>query len=281
MIEIGKINSLEIISISDIGAYLNIKGEGGVNSVLLPKKEVKKEFKVSDIIDVFIYKDSEDRLIATTKEPYIKLGEIKKLKVVDVSKIGAFLDYGLDRDLFLPFKEQIFDVKKNKEYMVMMYVDKSERLSATMKIYNHLSSDSPYKVNDRVRGIVYQIKDDMGILVAVDNKYHAMIPKRENFGNINLGDIIEARVTLVRDDGKLNISVRDKSYLQIDKDYELILNKLNNHNGFLPYNDKTDKDTISKEFSMSKRAFKKAVGRLLKEKKIEFVDNGIKLIKIQ
>ncbi|BEP30011.1 CvfB family protein [Helicovermis profundi] len=275
MIEVGKFYNLEVVNIKDIGVYLNEKGEGGLDSVFLPKSEVPKDVELGYLLDVFIYRDSKDRLIATRKKPLIKLGEIEVLEVVDINKVGAFLDWGLGKNLLLPFKEQIIEVKKDDKCVVKMYVDKSGRLCATAKLYNILEMNAPYKTGDLVKGVAYQIKDDMGIFVAIDNKYHGMIPKREIYGDVKVGDLLEARVTNVRNDGKLDISVREKSHLQIENDYKIVVEKLVENNGFLPYNDKTDKEIINKEFKMSKRAFKKVVGRLLKENKIEFKDNGI------
>ncbi|WP_432402048.1 CvfB family protein [Wukongibacter sp. M2B1] len=275
MIELGRIQKLKIVKMVSIGAYLNSKDDDVGDSILLPRKELDSITDVGDEIEVFVYKDSEDRIIATKRKPKLLMDEVSYLEVVDTATIGAFVDWGLEKDLFLPFKEQTCRVRKGKKYLVSLYIDKSERLCATMDVYNQLSSDSSYKENDSVKGIIYNIKRDMGALVAVDNTYHGLIPNNELYGNYRCGDEIEARITKVREDGKLYLSLRKKAYKQMDDDSSIILDKLNNRGGKLPFNDNSSPDEIKAEFNMSKRAFKRAVGRLLKEKKIELTENGI------
>ena len=278
MIFLGEIQKLKVKRSTSFGVYLtDLEGKNRNEEILLPKKEVPKDLKVGDTVEVFIYRDSEDRLIATTRRPKVTLGEIGLLKVKDITKIGAFLDWGLEKDLFLPFKEQTMKLEKGKKYLVGLYIDKSDRLCATMKIRDFLRTDSPYKENDWVKGTIYSINEDMGAFVAVDNKYHGMIPKKELIGVYVPGEEVELRVTKVKEDGRLDLSLRDKSYLQIDKDAEKILEKAKERGGFLPLNDNSPPQEIKKQLNMSKSAFKKAVGRLLKEKKISFEKNGIKL----
>lgn len=172
--ELGKRRMLTVVKTVDFGIYLGTSEE----RVLLPKKEVPKEIEIGDPVEVFLYKDSSDRLIATTAEPKITLGELAVLTVKDTGKIGAFLDWGLPKDQLLPFKEQTAKVKKGDQVLVALYVDKSERLCATMKVYEKLETDSPYKKDDHVEGIVYERSDNFGVFVAVDNKYSALIPKQ-------------------------------------------------------------------------------------------------------
>lgn len=275
MIELGKIQKLIIKRTTSIGAYLNDKNGKKDDDILLPKKQISEDMNIGDEIEVFVYRDSEDRKIATTKKPKLTIGELAILQVVEISKIGTFLDWGLEKDLFLPFKEQTAPVHKGKTYLVGLYVDKSERLCATMDVYNLLRSDSPYKENDKVQGIIYKIKEEIGALVAIDNKYYGLIPQSELYGSYKSGDKIEGRVVKVREDGKLDISVRDKSYIQMDEDARIILGKLLLKGGELPFNDNSDPQLIKKEFNMSKRAFKRAIGKLLKEGKIKLTDKGI------
>lgn len=278
MIFLGEIQKLKVKKSTSFGVYLtDLEGKNRNEEVLLPKKEVPKDLKVGDTVEVFIYRDSEDRLIATTRRPKVTLGEIGLLKVKDITKIGAFLDWGLEKDLFLPFKEQTMKLERGKKYLVGLYIDKSDRLCATMKIRDFLRTDSPYKENDWVKGTIYSINEDMGAFVAVDNKYQGMIPKKELIGVYTPGEEVELRVTKVKEDGRLDLSLRDKSYLQIDKDAERILEKAKEKGGFLPLNDNSPPQEIKKQLNMSKSAFKKAVGRLLKEHKIAFEKNGIKL----
>jgi len=280
---LGCKQTLAVIKKTDFGLYLtDIEKKDDKNidtkdEVLLPKNQVTCDMKPGSEIEVFIYKDSEDRMIATKIEPLIKVGEIKKLKVKEVTKIGAFLDWGLPKDLLLPFKEQIYDIKPDDEILVMMYVDLSDRLCATMDLYSRLSPLPPYQKDDMVKGTVYQIHEQFGAYVAVDNKYSALVPKKELHKELKAGDEIEARVLEVKEDGKLDLSLRQKAYVQMDSDSEVILEKLKAAGGSLPYQDKSDVEEIKKEFNMSKAAFKRAIGRLYKERVIVIEPDGIRL----
>lgn len=277
MIKLGEIQKLEIIRKTSIGVYLN-EGEGNhEEDVLLPNKQVPPDTEIGEEVEVFIYRDSQDRKIATTQRPKLTLGEIGFLQVTQVTKIGAFLDWNLEKDLFLPFREQTTRVKEGREYLVGVYIDKSDRLCATMDIHKLLSSESPYKEGDRVKGIIYSSNDELGLFVAVEAKYHGLIPKKELYGKYKIGDQIEGRITRVREDGKLDLSVREKSYRQMDKDAEIVLEKLIQNKGTLFLNDKSSPSKIKEELSMSKSAFKTAIGRLLKQGTIKFIENGIEL----
>lgn len=277
MIELGEWQELVVARSKDFGVYLN-DGDKDSESVLLPRKQVPEGLKAGDTINVFIYKDSEDRLIATVNKPYITVGEIAPLKVVNITSIGAFMDWGLEKDILLPFKEQITKVIEGKEYLVRMYIDKSSRLCVSMKIYEDLLTDSPYSKEDEFTGIVYDFKDDLGAFVAIDNKYSGMIPKKELFKKVSIGDRIEGRVTNVREDGKLDLSIRRPAYMQMDEDSELVLKLIESYDGVLPFTDKADPEVIKRELGLSKAAFKRAVGRLLKENKIIITEKTIKLI---
>ena len=274
MIEIGKVQTLTIERITPIGAYLS-DGFDTTDVVLLPEKEVPKNSRDGDQIDVFIYRDSKDRLISTTREPKIQVGEFAALKVVDITKVGAFLEWGLEKDLLLPYNEQTVKVQKGRDYLVNLYADKSDRLCATMKIYPLLKVDAPYKMGDWIEGYVYQINPEIGAFVAIDNLYHGLILIKDANSDIHCGEKIHARVSEIRNDGKLVLSPNKKAYKEIPKDAIVILTKLNESQGFLPYNDKTDAFVIKKEFNMSKSSFKRAVGKLLKEKKIRITERGI------
>ena len=197
------------------------------------------------------------------------------MEVKETTKIGAFLDWGLEKDLFLPFKEQTRKINAGEECMVALYVDKSQRLCATMKVYNHLTSATGYNKDDKVTGIVYEIKPEMGAFVAVDFRYHGMIPRNELYGDIKPGDVIYGRVIRVRQDGKLDLSIREKSYLQMDEDAHALLSYMNTHGGKLGFTDKSDPESIKKKTGMSKNAFKRAVGRLLKEGRIVILEDDI------
>lgn len=257
----------------DFGVYLGTADD----RVLLPKKEVPKGIEIGDPVEVFLYKDSDDRLIATTAMPKIMPGETAILTVKDTGKIGAFLDWGLPKDLLLPFREQTMKVKKGDEVLVSLYVDKTSRLCATMKIYDMLRTDAPYKKDDPVEGVIYEWSDNFGAFVAVDNCYSALIPKREAFGNLQVGDRVHARVVKVHEDGKMDLSVREKAFIQMDKDAQMILKRMEEYGGQLPFNDKADPAVIKKEFGLSKNAFKRAVGGLLKAGKVTITEESVKM----
>lgn len=269
---LGKKQTFMVVKKVEFGVYLGTEEE----RVLLPKKQVPEGTEIGDSLEVFLYKDSKDRLIATTNEPKITLGQVKALKVLETGKIGAFLDWGLEKDLLLPFKEQTAKVQTGDECLVSLYVDKTGRLSATMKVYEKLRKDSPYQKDDRVRGIIYEKSDNFGWFVAVDDIYCALIPKRETFGDHRVGERIEARVTGVKPDGKLDLSLREKAFIQMDADAEYLLRELNKRGGAFPFTDKADAELIRRETGLSKNAFKRAAGRLLKEGKIEITDTGIR-----
>lgn len=275
MIKLGEVQELRINKITLAGAYLVDESEDG--DVLLPRKELPQDARVGDIIKVMVYDDPKSRRIATTKMPKAQVGDIAYLKVVNQTKFGYFLDWGLDKDLFLPFGETVGHVEKGKSYLVGIYVDKSDRICATMKIKNMLSTDSPYKRGDKVKGTIYNINRGLGAFVAVDNKYEGLISKKDLLGVYEVGDIIEARVSNVKEDGKLDLSLREVKHVQIDRDKELILEKLEENDGFLPFNDDTPPEIIRKELNMSKAGFKRAIGRLYKEGLIVIDSIGIKL----
>mgnify|MGYP000853536093 FL=1 len=271
MMKLGKKQMLMVVKKVDFGVYLGNEEE----RVLLPKKQVPEGIEIGDPVEVFLYKDSADRLIATTNEPKLTLGELAVLTVADTGKYGAFLDWGLEKDLFIPFKQQTAKVAKGDKCLVTLYIDKSERLCATMKVYELLRKDSPYKKNDHVSGIIYETSPEFGVFVAVDNLYSALIPKKEVYGKLHVGQVVEARVTDVKEDGKLDLSVRERIPEQMDKDAKLIWERLEEYGGILPFTDKADPEVIKREFGLSKNAFKRAVGRLLKEEKIEITEKSI------
>ena len=281
---LGYTQTLVAVKKTDFGLFLTdidkkddkIRDLG--DEVLLPKNQVTEDMRVGSEIEVFLYKDSEDRMIATRLVPYIKIGEIKKLKVKEVNKIGAFLDWGLPKDLLLPFKEQIYEIKPGDEILVTVYIDLSDRLCATMDLYSRLSLLPPYQKDDMVKGTVYQVHEQFGAYVAVDNKYSALGPKKELHCELKPGDEIEARVLEVKEDGKLDLSLRQKAYVQMDADSALILDKLKQAGGSLPYHDKSSAEEIKEEFNLSKAAFKRAIGRLYKERVIVIEKDGIRLV---
>ena len=267
MIELGKIQRLQVLREKSFGVYVG-EPESGEAAVLLPKKHVPEGTKLGDELDVFIYKDSEDRLI----------GEVAVLEVKEVSRIGAFLDMGLEKDLLLPFKEQNHKVQAGEKCLVALYVDKSRRLAATMKVYSYMSNQSPYEKDDWVTGTIYELNERLGAFVAVDNRYYGLIPRGEMFADYREGDVVEARVSKVRSDGKLDLSPKAKAYQQMETDAELVLDKMDQMGGVLPFNDRVAPDVIKQQFGLSKNAFKRAVGRLLKEGKIIITEKTIERV---
>lgn len=276
MIELGKRQTLQVVKKVEFGVYLGESTEAGEQErVLLPGKQVPEGTQIGDRLEVFIYRDSSDRLIATTRVPALQLHQTALLEVADVGKIGAFLNWGLEKDLLLPFREQTIRVKKGEQVLVALYIDKSSRLCATMKVYPYLKQNSPYTIGDEVEGRIYELSDNFGVFVAVDNQYSGLIPKREAQGSYCPGEIIKCRVTGVREDGKLNLSPRKKAYQQIDEDAQMITQVIDEFAGVLPFDDRVSPEIIKREFGLSKAAFKRAVGHLMKEGKIEIKDRRI------
>ena len=286
---LGEYQELVCVKKVDFGIYLSTSS-ASEERVLLPAKQIPDGVKQGDKLKVFVYKDSNDRLIATTNEPKLTLGGLSVLTVKEVTKIGAFLDrHGVsgpchrcrgEKDLFLPYKEMVRKVSAGDEILVTLYIDKSQRLCATTKgIYHMLSTDSPYKKDDMVSGRVYDFSDNFGTFIAVDDKYSAKIPVFENAAYLKLGDVIEAKVTDVKADGKLDLTMREKAYIQMDSDAEKLLELLDSYAGVLPFSEKASPEVIKRETGLSKNAFKRAVGHLYKERKIDLTDGKIRLKK--
>ena len=256
MINLGELQELRIKRFKSVGAFLNDETEED-DDILLPKSQIPKDAKI----------------IATTKKPKVTLGNLAHLMVVDTTKIGAFLDWGLEKDLFLPFSETVGSVEKGKTYLVGVYIDKSGRLCATMKIKDLLRNDSDYRENNITKGTIYSINRDIGAFVAVEDKYDGLIPKKELLGAYSVGDIIEVRINKVLEDGKLDLSLRDRSYIQMDTDSKVIMKKLKENGGSLLLGDKSSPDLIREKLRM------RAIGGLYKEGIITISDYEIRLKK--
>lgn len=278
MIEIGKWNTLKVIRSKDFGIYLGEDGGATADTVLLPRKQVPEGIKAGAVMEVFIYRDSQDRLIATTNTPLITAGEIKKLRVKNVTAIGAFMDWGLEKDILLPFKEQTAKVEEGREYLVRMYADKSGRLCVSMKLYGYLSPLEGYVKGQSFVGTVYEYKKGLGAFVAIDDKYSGLIHESELYNKVYVGDEVNGRIINIREDGKADLALREPAYMQMIEDSEMVYDIIKSYKGILPFNDKADKDVIKKEFGLSKNAFKRAVGKLLKDGKIVITDNTIELV---
>lgn len=269
MIILGKKQKLIVAQKVDFGVYLAESVEAASEEkVLLPGRQVPEGIGEGDELEAFIYRDSMDRLIATVHEPLLELGQTAVLEVADTGRIGAFLNWGLEKDLLLPFREQTAQVQKGDRCLVALYEDKSHRLCATMKVYHYLETQSPYKAGDMVKGRVYETSKNFGVFVAVDDRYSALIPKSEAQGNYRINEILDLRVTRVKEDGKLNVSSRKKAPEQLSEDAEKIFQVMERSGGSLPLDDKSDPAQIKARLGLSKAAFKRAVGHLMKEGKI-------------
>lgn len=281
MIKLGKRQKMKINNFCSKGVYLDAETGDLNDNILLPNNEIEgRDLEIGDELDVLIYRDSEDRLTATLRKTYLTIGTIGKLVVTDVNeKLGAFLDWGLKKELLLPFSQISGNIKKGDEVLVGLYEDSKGRLSATMRIYNYLLPSKEYKKNDTVEGTVYRINPEIGVFVAVDDRYFGMIPNSECFRKFEIGEKVEARVMRVREDGKLDLALRELAFLQINKDAELIMSKMKILKSHFRFNDNSPADAIKDYFGISKKAFKRGIGRLLKDGKIEKNEDGFFILK--
>jgi len=277
VIEIGQYQKLKILRQTSVGLYLgDVSGE----EVLLPHKYCPARFKIEDEIEVFVYRDHEERKIATKLTPRIRLHEFALLQVTAVTDVGAFLDWGMEKDLFVPFMEQKQKMKKGRWYIVYLDLDtKTDRLYASNKIDKHLGNDMlTIKEKEEVELLVLQ-KTDLGFTVIVNNRHKGLLFNNEIFRELNIGDKLTGFVKKIRDDNKIDISLQAIGYRNvIDTNSDLIYRALLENDGLLEVTDKSTPEEIYLQFGISKKAFKKTVGTLLKQKKITIAPNGIKLI---
>ena len=277
-IELGKYQELIVTKKTDFGVFLNTPTGEDSQKILLPKAQVPAGTDLKDVLKVFVYKDSEDRPIATTLEPDLTLGNVARLYVTQVTPIGAFLEWGLAKDLFLPFKEQLYKVQEGDAVLVTLYIDKSERLCASMHVYDALRNDSNYQKGDEVSGRVYEISENFGVFVAIDDMYSALLPKKEVFETYRINQPIYARVAQVMEDGRLTLSVKKKIPEQMNEDADFIYRCLEQEGGFLPFHDKSAPEAIKNRFHMSKNAFKRGIGHLMKKGLITIANDGIRKV---
>ncbi|RLD54921.1 MAG: GntR family transcriptional regulator [Bacteroidetes bacterium] len=278
MLKLGELNTLTALRQTDNGIYL-IDEES--NEVLLPNKYIPDGFELENTVEVFLYKDSEDRIVATTLTPKIMLNGYAALEAIDVSDNGAFFDWGLEKDLMVPYVQQVEPVEKGDFYVVYLYLDeKSERLVGTTKISNTLEKDTvDLKIGDKVDLLPYD-ESEIGISVIVNKMYQGMLFKNEVFEEIMVGDELTGYVKKIRDDNKIDVSLNRFGYRAVDDNVEKLVAALKANEGFLNLNDKSSPEDISEKLGLSKKVFKKVVGALYKQKRLEISGEGIKLIEI-
>lgn len=275
---VGTFSELTILYEKDFGVYLGQPGDE--KGVLLPKKQVPAGAKAGDTVRVFLYKDSEDRVIATTREPLVTLEQPAVLTVRECTHIGAFLDWGLDKDLFMPFREQEGQVRRGDRVLVKLYIDRSERLCASMKVSSALTAaGNLYKEGDLVTGTVYSVNPKIGAFVAVNDRYFGLLPAQNMCAAYRPGDAFSGRVVRVRPDGKLDLGAEHPAYLQMEEDAKKVYAVIEDFGGVLPFGEKASPEVIKKEFQLSKAAFKRAVSCLLKNGKIKLSENSIEIIR--
>ena len=265
---------LGVTETNEIGAFLtaHVAGKDGNEQevkMLLPFSEQTGKVAVGDRVKVTLYEDKGGRITATMRKPVLKNGETGVLKVSAMTKIGAFVNNGMPKEVLVPFRELQHTPEPGSEILVHMYKDKSDRIAATMRVYKFLDKNEVYQEGDVVKGFVYEINPDMGAFLAVDDHIYGMIPKQEIYGKLSYGDRVSARVARVRDDGKLDLLIREKLYLSSGNDAEKILQKITENGGELPYADKADASVIAEVFGMSKNQFKRALGSLYKKRLVE------------
>ena len=274
--EIGKYNTLQIKKTVDFGVYLD--GEDG-SEILLPTQYLPETVEVGEYVQVFIYKDSEDRVIATNLIPKVTVGEFGYLEVKDVNQAGAFLDWGLLKDLMVPYREQVIPMVKGKSYWVYAFVDdRTERIVASSHLNRYVGLEQPeLEAGQEVE--IFTVEPTLiGMRVIVESKYWGIVFKNEVFRELKVGEKLRAYVKNVREDGKVDISLQKLGYDEVEEAVQRVLDRLASNEGFLPFHDKSDPAEIYESLQMSKKTFKKAVGALYKQKKIELSDRGINLI---
>lgn len=276
MAEIGRINNLKVVREQEFGFYLDA-GEQG--EILLPRTDSDNRYDIGQEVEVFIYFDSEDRIIATTRNPTIQVGEFAILKVVSITTIGAFLNWGLTKDLFVPFDEQKFKMEEGKEYLVHAFYDeKSDRIAASSRIERYSGGTEHNYSDEQIVDLIICSETDLGFKAVVDGKYWGVLYRNEIFQKLSYAQQIKGYIKKVRTDGKLDLCLDKPGPQKIDSVSQAILDKLNENDGFLEITDKSSPELISQMFGVSKKSYKKAIGALYKRKHITLLDNGIKLI---
>lgn len=280
MIKTGEFNKLKVARKTNFGYFLDAETGSSSEDILLPNKNTTdEELNVGDEVEVFIYPDSKDRLTATLKAPYAKVGDFAYLKVVATTHIGTFVDIGLEKDVLVPMKEKLYPLENNKYYLFYIYLDKTGRIAATTNVDKFLETAEDYKIGDSVKGTVYGFQTNNSAMIAVDNKYKGVILHNEYFTELHHGDVLNLNVKKIYEDGKLGLTPRSIAKVERENLQEIILEYLKNHDGFMPYNDKSSPDEIHGVFHTSKNYFKQSLGGLMKRGLITQDERGTRLSK--
>ena len=274
-VQVGQYNTLKVTRKVDFGFYL----EDGEEGILLPKRFAPGKLRIGDEIEVFVYHDSDNRLIATTQKAKATVGEIVKMKVVSVTGLGAFLDWGLMKDLFVPKSKQLGGMREGAEYLVKLYIDEQTgRVAATEKLESLLSNeDLTVKEKDIVDLVVYR-QSELGYVMIINNKHTGLLHSNEIYTTLHIGDKMEGFIKTIRPDNKIDVVLGKPGYQKVEDEAGKIIRLLEENNGYLPYHDKSDPQEIYDFFGMSKKTFKMTTGNLYKQQKIAFTKTGIQLI---
>ncbi|ALO48856.1 S1 RNA-binding domain-containing protein [Hoylesella enoeca] len=275
-IKLGEYNRLTIVKTVDFGLYLDGGDEG---EILLPSRYVPKDYQIGEELDVFLYLDSEERLVATTEKPLAQVGDFAYLEVAWVNEYGAFLHWGPMKDLFCPFREQKMRMEMGESYIVFVHIDEeSYRIVASAKVERYLQKDvPPYVAGDEVDLLIWQ-KSDLGFKVIIDNRYQGLVYEDQVFKRIHTGDRMRGYISRVREDGKLDVTLQPTGYEQARVFSDTLLQYLKDHGGVCDLGDKSDAEAIKRRFQVSKKTFKKAVGDLYKRHLITITEQGIRLV---
>jgi predicted RNA-binding protein (virulence factor B family) len=276
MIRIGKTNTLTILRDTTVGMYL---GDNENQAVLLPKKYILPDFKINDEVEVFVYKDSEDRMIATTLKPFAEVDQFAYLEVTSVSKVGAFMDWGLEKDLFVPFKEQKHKMMEGYSYVVYVYLDElSERIVASGKINKFIGNDVlTVEQGQEVDLLVYN-ETDLGFTCIINGRHKGLIYHNDIFTDLKIGDQVTGYIKLIRENNLVDLSLQKPGFKHVLSSTEKIMEYLTSHNGYLELTDKSSPDLIERRFDMSKSTFKKSIGILYRQRKVTIHDDGVRLV---
>ena len=278
MANIGELNSLRITRKADFGFYLDADTRDTNDDILLPNNSTEgKKLDIGDTVEAYVYRDTKDRIIATLKRPLALVGDLAYLKVVDKTTIGAFVDIGLERDVLIPFKEQIDELDVGESYLVYLYLDKTDRIAGTTQIERYLEFTDKYEIGDEVTGVVYGFQTNESAMIAVESMFKGVILKNEYFTDIKIGDTLSLRVKKYYEDSRIGLTPRQGRLYERDSIEEKIMEYLTSNDGFMTLNDKSSPEDIKKLFGSSKNYFKIALGGLMKKNLITQDSTGTKL----